>query len=722
MNFFSYVKVEVRRLFCSKAAWLMGIITLLSPYLVSQVYKPANEITRTGEYLANYALGGALAATLLFAVFTISQMSRTHQKGMNAIMESIAPAVVMNGARLLAMLILATVTASLTILIYLPITIRNIGSIFSLYDYVVCYLVLLMLGMWLGCLLGAAVYQITQRSDVSIIILIVLVLFCMSDFARSNFLLRWINPIFPLLSDNFSNRHLLSMTAYNRLVWLLLFGGLWVFSLLCTRRYGQGLCISLLHNTRKVYIPVIACVLLISGGLCYVYQPFINDSATAAALPEGRYSPGVTLHNIKVDARPNLSAGTQNGTAKYLVSNKNTTAVPMTLNINSGYRINSMIADGKALPYTDLNNDAWDEKQVEFHLPPGKNMELVVDYSGYPMVNPSMIIGGCEVSDRYLYLIAGSFAPVISASQGLGLVLEASITLPGHLRPLVDSESGDEDLVAVNEDGSKRWKLTTKGPMMYLYAADYVSIDVSVPDMSIEFLFSSQHREVMERMDIENVLREVALYGQQNIGPLTFTSDNKLKLIQMSIFLGGGYAGEGTSIMDETAFAEAGLKDPLRGASGQEIMIHEFLHQWWGMGVMFASGSDPEWSAEGFTVYSTYRLIKGKYGEEYANEYYVKIWQGKVDVLARDFYVRHPEYFDVLPKLYRDDIFFRQSEAMRYCVMPLKMLKAAELVGGEERMDEILRELYENSAKTGKPLTYDDFLAACELTRKDLIL
>ena len=40
-------------------------------------------------------------------------------------------------------------------------------------------------------------------------------------------------------------------------------------------------------------------------------------------------------------------------------------------------------------------------------------------------------------------------------------------------------------------------------------------------------------------------------------------------------------------------------------------MIHELVHQWWGLGNMFDT-SDPTspWSAEGLTVYTTYRIVR----------------------------------------------------------------------------------------------------------------
>ena len=52
--------------------------------------------------------------------------------------------------------------------------------------------------------------------------------------------------------------------------------------------------------------------------------------------------------------------------------------------------------------------------------------------------------------------------------------------------------------------------------------------------------------------------------------------------------------------------------------------------------------------------------------------------------------------------------------------MPLKILKAEQLVGGEEAMDKILKKLFQEKAYSY--LTYEDFLNACGLTKEDLEL
>ena len=174
----------------------------------------------------------------------------------------------------------------------------------------------------------------------------------------------------------------------------------------------------------------------------------------------------------------------------------------------------------------------------------------------------------------------------------------------------------------------------------------------------------------------------------------------------------------------EADFTAANLGDAGKGAGAGEVMIHELVHQWWGLGNMFDT-SDPTspWSAEGLTVYTTYRIVKELYGEDYAQEHYVDQWQKAVDDYYLNFYVRNPEYLEMLPEQVQLAISNSLSQVRQYNEMPLKIYKAEQLVGGEEAMDQILHDLFNRELDPMYPyLTYQEFLDACGLTEEDLNL
>ena len=175
--------------------------------------------------------------------------------------------------------------------------------------------------------------------------------------------------------------------------------------------------------------------------------------------------------------------------------------------------------------------------------------------------------------------------------------------------------------------------------------------------------------------------------------------------------------------MDENFLSPQALSDDNKGGNKNETFMHEIIHLYWGdMGC--AVSDDGLWSAEGLDVYTTYRIVKEKYGELYAKKYYVDKWTEEVKHQNRNFYFRHPEYIDILPESYQAAIKNSVGSINKYSRMPLMLLKAEEKLGGEEAMDEVLRQLYENGSFNqwdgSEGQTMQDFLDIAGLTKEDI--
>ena len=98
-------------------------------------------------------------------------------------------------------------------------------------------------------------------------------------------------------------------------------------------------------------------------------------------------------------------------------------------------------------------------------------------------------------------------------------------------------------------------------------------------------------------------------------------------------------------------------------------------------------------------------------------------WQSSVDDYYLNFYVRNPDYLASLPEAEQLEISNSLAYVRQYCEMPLKILKAEQLAGGEDAMDEILSTLFIRELDPMYPyLTYQEFLDACDLTEEDLNL
>ena len=357
---------------------------------------------------------------------------------------------------------------------------------------------------------------------------------------------------------------------------------------------------------------------------------------------------------------------------------------------------------------------------------PDQEIELTLEYGGFPRDwnLSSTMQGDPEISEIYLCLENQRLFPyllnVLPGEEGYPTTVE--ITLPGAMLAIPFGTSQAE-VVAEHADGTRTWRYEANSAGGILYAGDYICEQIEAGGMTIEFYYGRKHQAVMEAAGAVEAIKSVVDYCVEHYGYLSFGADNKLKLIQSRVS-GGGYAAGGASLLDEVDFTAENLSNADKGAGTGEVMIHELVHQWWGLGNMFdVSEPNGSWSAEGLTVYTTYRIVKELYGEDYAQEYYVDQWQKAVDDYYLDFYVRNPDYLDALPVDKQLEITDNLTYVRQYCEMPLKILKAEALVGGEEAMDQILNGLFNRELDPMYPyLTYQEFLDACGLTEEDLNL
>lgn len=130
-----------------------------------------------------------------------------------------------------------------------------------------------------------------------------------------------------------------------------------------------------------------------------------------------------------------------------------------------------------------------------------------------------------------------------------------------------------------------------------------------------------------------------------------------------------------------------------------------------------------DWSSEALTCYTTYRLMKQLRGGAYAEQFYTNVWQEKYNNMMDNFYLRNPEYLAMLPEHHQATLNALIFDANIYAKAPLQVLRAEQLVGGEEKMDQILQNLFQNGGTEMPPfVTWQDFLDACDVTEDRLAL
>ena len=718
--------LELGRLLQSRLTWLIVLLTVLSPAAGLVLYRPATATTMLSLYLANPAMAGGVMGGVLFGALTVYELDRVSRSRADVLMDAAVSPLTMALTRLLALLAAAAGTLTLTMLVWLPVSAGLIGSVFSGVDYALAYGLLMGLALPLSILAAGAAYQFTRRADLSLVLFAAFAALSLTVWA-DDWQLCWLNPCVWALSDDFSNFRVFRSVAWMRLTWLAALAGVWTVSYLCVRQYGKGLFGSLARGVRRAYRPVIALALLACSGTAYAAQPFIdhsNPDLTVMSFYEIPYAEGVTFLSRSAQVFPDTAAGTVTGRASYRFENTSGQEQSISFGVNPGYTISNVRVGGADVPFTVSGYQEYNEARLEVTIPAEEQVELTMEYSGFPQESLPTMQGGKELSDDYLCLENSALSPrvmnVLPGENGYPAAIE--ITLPASMTA-VPFGSSEAEVVSENDDSTRTWRYEDNGAGGILYAGDYVREDIEAGGMTIQFYYGRKHQSVMEAAGAVDAVKAVVDYCTEHYGKLSFGSGETLKLIQSRV-AGGGYATDGASLLDEADFTANNLGDAAKGGGAGEVMIHELVHQWWGLGNMFdTSDSTSPWSAEGLTVYTTYRIVKELYGEAYAQEHYVDQWQQAVDDYYLDFYVRCPEYLERLPESVRLNISNSLSGMRQYCEMPLKILKAEELVGGEEAMDQILNSLFNRELDPMYPyLTYQEFLDACGLTEEDLSL
>ena len=719
--------LELGRLLRSRLTWLVMLLTVLGPVVGLYLYQPAVS-TMNSLYLANPAIAGGIAGGILFGLLAILELDRACRSRVDVLVDAVVSPLTAALTRLSALLTTAVLTTTLTMLVWLPISAGLIGAVFDMVDYVLAYLLFMGLALPLGVLAAASAYQFTRRADLS---LVVFAAFCGLSLTvwAENWQLCWLNPCVWALSDDFSNFRIYRSVAYMRLTWLAGLAGVWTLSYLCIRQYGKGALGSLARSIRRAYRPVIAVTLLACSGTAYAAQPMVDNSnpdQTAMTFFEIPYLDGVICTGRSAQVFPDVSAGTVRGKASYSFENSSGQEQKVALGVTPGYTISNVRANGETVPFSVGDYQEFNEVLLEVTLPAEAQIELTMEYGGFPREdqNLSDSQGSTEISGTYLQLENAALSPrLLNVLPDENYYpTEMEITLPNAMTAIPFGSSRAE-VVAEHEDGTKTWRWEDIGTGGILYAGDYVREDIQAGGMTIELYYGRKHQDIMTQANAADAVRDVVEYCAAHYGTLYFGSGETLKLIQSRI-AGGGYAAGGASLLDESDFTAANLNRAEKGSGDSEVMIHELVHQWWGLGNMFdIPEPDSPWSAEGLTVYTTYRIVKELYGEEYARTHYIDQWQQEVDDYYLNFYVRHPEYLEMLPEAERLRISNSLSGMRQYSEMPLKLLKAEQLVGGEDAMDQILYDLFNREIDPMYPyLTYDEFLSACGLTEEDLNL
>lgn len=728
MKIFSYSKNELKRLLKSKVTWLAMLLCLLAPFIgffFPVFTKTAN--SDTSLYLGNPVLACGVISLCVFFILALYNTSREKRNGVERTTQSIVFAVPFQVSKLIALLALGIIVISGILLSQFFVWSVFLEQYFSFSLFIIFYASVIPIATWIGALLGLSFYQIFRNTTASLLLFLVLVIFGFSSLANENPFLSWINPLVPAVSDSYSNAFMLRTVLFTRYVYLLIAFGLWFLSLLCIRRYQKNIGKSFLLNFKKIYLPILCAFCFLTAGFSMYTQPFFDRSTVDysyylqgldSIIPEK-----VVIESLKSTVTPNLKAGTLTGNAIYKINNSEKKEADMSFILNTGYKIKNLVLNDTPIPYKNLHDDTIGENSIVFSIPAEEAITLKIEYEGFPkMMNIRRAqFGDNEIGTEFLQLQSSSFNPIIATEEQNSYPVDATMILPSDYTAL--SAANPNAFSSANEDGTVSWNFKENSPYVIFFAGKFELKKIEFEDEVIDFYFKPNNQ--VDSKKIIEMTKKSLEYNTKHYGPRPMEIGNEnttLQLLETSIFQFGGYAMPGFSCVDESCFSSKNLNDSLTGATAEEVLLHELTHQWWGgLGKQCEPTDAAEgWTDEGLTVYTTYRMVKELKGEAYAKQHYMDVWQKEVNNMYRSFYYTNPNYLETMPSFLSDKIKVDQKRIKEYCEMPLKIFKAEQLVGSEEKMDQILYDLMQDQEL--QVLTYEDFLTACNLQSEELTL
>lgn len=447
MNFFSYLRVELNRIFHSKIVYLIMILTMLCPMAGYKLYNGGmlNE-TLCGQFIGRPSIAGAVGGGILFAILTLLEFDRVHKYEIEGLTNSIVSPLLLNVGRLLTIGIAAIVTVSIASVLYYPYTVIKMGNVFDGYTYLNSFFLLMLPSVLLSILAASAFYQIFYRVDLSMAAFILLMLPNLIENLPIGNILHWIRPSVPTLSDYFSNTQIFRLMKHSRLFWFLIFGGLWLIGLLSVRCYGKRIFGSMRYNSRKVYIPLIAVAMI--GGGCYA---FINQPNVFLISKEGileminsdsedssdKVNKEIQLLNSDLKISFDGSKGSLSGKAVYSLENLSSSKQECRFTINPGYTIHKIVVNDKKVTFKKLENI---RNNIIFNVPKEKNIKLTIEYEGRPKVLYflSDFILDSNISDKYIDLDSGFIPNIKVANSKNNSELTCQLTMPSGLIPVVN--------------------------------------------------------------------------------------------------------------------------------------------------------------------------------------------------------------------------------------------------------------------------------------------
>ena len=738
MNAVAKLMREVRRMLSERLTLLFMAITA-----AGAVWFSLHSTGRTASdaFILEPAKSSAVLGALLFTLLTLVQFHRDFKNNTDCIVLTSTDPIFYQLRRTLALIFTAVVTTLIITLFALPYGMAKTGDYFQPATFLTAWYLIFLGALVFSVLLSSGFYMLTRRAEAAFIIMAGLIL--LSKLLEGmytlnpSYLFYWVQTTATGFSDLITNQFQIDMLLWNRLFCLLVSMGIWALGLSTFRRYGRNLPGSFLANCRRVWIPVLLVAAVSFSAVSYAFEPIFDDSkpvdysgmlssgtgivSSVSSTPEVG-NPDLTLTDKSFDLDIEAKGQTLSGIAKYKLKNSTGEAQTLPFMANTGLNINSVLINGVAGKAVRGETGENSTANWSIELPAAAEYDVQISYSGR-MRNDNTIL------QRVTYGIADGFVwlPTLGVSPSFDINIAEDSTFSGTLsldKKLEPVFKRGKPVKGEIKDGKTEWTYTGSAGEQGtgIFAADYMTKTFEAGGLNVDLKYFAKHDKSISDMDAVNVIKAAIDYFTDTYGPLVYDKD--LTMLELPAYVSGGFAGGNMSAMDETCYDEEGYL-PAEAATpdqggGLDVLVHEIAHQWWGLATMPMQDGTSNWSAEGITCYSTYCFMKQYFGEEYAQEHFLKEWHQGWDTYQNAFYIQHPEYLAKLSAADASNIMGSFENISLYDIMPLQLLKAEDALGGTKAFQKKLSELY--TIHLWQPITYDDFLNVTGLTKEALNL
>lgn len=740
--------LEVWRLLRTRRTWLFLAVFILAPLACV-----------TGLLELGMSAGGGMTTVLVLkpaqravfvsglaaALFVLMELQKAQQNNMDTILDAASLPVRRTLRQTAALLIVCLLAFLAAMLLVVPYTAVTMGPVFRPVPFAAAWGVLYFGGILIVALLSCGIYLLTRSMAFSFLLVggLIAAAYALNSSHKSvSFLLYWLQSGVFTFSDATASRLQVELIVYIRLFWLCISAAVFLLGMCAVRRYGLNLGRSLARSARRV-LPVLAILLLCGAALLMaLHQPFFDNGPilehsqsvdpetgivvyqsddSSFTVDDGGQS-AVMLRSARAEFWVNTKAGVLDGVYTCTASSPQHPMQDLAFSMAPGVDIYEVTLNGKPVEYAKNRLDNFQTSVYHLQIPLVTDGELCIRYSG--------VLRNSRGNGRQtrMYGITEEFvflANYFPAAMSGAIRTACTMHLPEGLTPLIAEVSLSR--LEPQQDGYETYRFESFG-YDWVFAGDYLIEEFEAGGMQVRFAYLRGRQEVIRETRAADTVADVINFFAETFGPLDY-GDQPMVIAELDgSMVTGGWGLGSMSVFGEGLFMGAVYKGDEgavshEGGSGIGVAVHEIAHQWWGWspdGVNLPEEPNTPWSGEGLTVYSSYLYMKSRFGEDFARENYIDRWRENTARMQNAFYLNHLEFASGLPQNDAAEIYSAFSSTTRYDMMPMLLLKAEALVGGEEAFLEKLREIHAQYG--GRTLGYDRFLIELGLTREEMVL